>query len=607
MIVQNEKREVLTTSHGEEINFSINVNDPNIFNILRSSLYTNPIKSVVREIISNAVDAHSNANIKEPIEITCPGEYFVVKDFGGGISPERMKAVFSVYGASTKREDNSQIGGFGIGAKSPFSVCDQYLIITHYNGMRYTYQAYIDATGIGKIKIISENSSDDKGTTVKIPVKSSQTYEFKNAVLHYSRHLRVYPKIHGGHYGYYSEPTERAERVLEGEKWAIFKQNPECNLLVDQIPYTIDSYNLNIPTNFVFLFETGELEIAAARESVRLTPNNVEKLKEIVEDYQRTYRALVQDKLEKADTIEEVFEHLNKLPTNARHEWEWKDLKFGYPFIREWNNPEKDESVSSCSLGYKRRIEKSYHTKIYPNGKNCIYAVKDFNGFSPYDNRRIKSHMERENLSVVYIINDKFLEKFLVKTVNLADIKCQPGGTRNAPKFIRGKKHLGRSHALIPLNIQDEVVYCLEWPEYQTLHKLPFEIYKIAPKHQKFVEDKENWYTIDEYLEEKITSKYNEQQMISMYRNWYYNQNFSNFIQFHSLFNESDFEPAKTNNHDGKLLEFMKANDMLKPGKIFNPFDKYPMLKVVDTYKLRHDSISVVKDYIKDLNERSKK
>ena len=81
-----------------------------IFNILRSKLYSNPIKSTCREYASNARDAHVEAGIPEiPIEIYLPSAIdnsFRVRDFGLGISPDRINNVFVLYGNSTKRHSN---------------------------------------------------------------------------------------------------------------------------------------------------------------------------------------------------------------------------------------------------------------------------------------------------------------------------------------------------------------------------------------------------------------------------------------------------------------------------------------------------------------------
>jgi hypothetical protein len=64
------------------------------------------------------------------------------------MSPERIYDIYGVYFESTKRVDNTQIGGYGIGGKTPLAYKrytgvgqDEYdnsfFVITTYNGTKY--------------------------------------------------------------------------------------------------------------------------------------------------------------------------------------------------------------------------------------------------------------------------------------------------------------------------------------------------------------------------------------------------------------------------------------------------------------------------------------
>ena len=79
-----------------------------ILQILRSKMYSNPIRTICQEVMSNARDAHYEVGTpKKPIEVTLPNALapsFVVKDYGPGITPDRMSNVFVKYGCSTKRD-----------------------------------------------------------------------------------------------------------------------------------------------------------------------------------------------------------------------------------------------------------------------------------------------------------------------------------------------------------------------------------------------------------------------------------------------------------------------------------------------------------------------
>src|ERR1700749_2819544 len=80
-----------------------------IFEILRNKMYKNPVIAIAREISCNARYAHREVGKQDiPIEIHLPNAFspqYKVRDFGPGISPERMSKVFIQYATSTKRED----------------------------------------------------------------------------------------------------------------------------------------------------------------------------------------------------------------------------------------------------------------------------------------------------------------------------------------------------------------------------------------------------------------------------------------------------------------------------------------------------------------------
>jgi light-regulated signal transduction histidine kinase (bacteriophytochrome) len=115
MILDTGSNKVITSENfvNDEQNFKIG-NLSVILEILHSKLYSNPMKAMIQEIISNAVDANKENNQENtPIEITFPNVFsnsFSIKDNGIGIDKNRMADIFINYGSSTKRNTNDQIG-----------------------------------------------------------------------------------------------------------------------------------------------------------------------------------------------------------------------------------------------------------------------------------------------------------------------------------------------------------------------------------------------------------------------------------------------------------------------------------------------------------------
>ncbi len=117
-----------------------------IMDILTDKMYKDPIAAICREYLCNAKDAHVENGIPStPIEIKLPTYAYPqleIKDYGPGISPERMKDIFVNIGSSSKRKDADQVGMYGIGSKSAFSYVDSFIVETVTNGTKRVYSVY---------------------------------------------------------------------------------------------------------------------------------------------------------------------------------------------------------------------------------------------------------------------------------------------------------------------------------------------------------------------------------------------------------------------------------------------------------------------------------
>ena len=128
-----------------------------VFQLFTKNVYSNPIGTVVREITSNCFDSHIEANtmkspvvIKRFIDKQTNTQYISFIDYGVGMSPDRIDNIYGIYFESTKRVDNTQIGGFGIGGKSPLAYKrstgqgegeydNSFYVITNFDGIKYCY------------------------------------------------------------------------------------------------------------------------------------------------------------------------------------------------------------------------------------------------------------------------------------------------------------------------------------------------------------------------------------------------------------------------------------------------------------------------------------
>lgn len=298
MKIKNTSFQIQKSEGFQELQYGIKEGDMGlILDILRSKMYSNPIASVCREISSNSRDANREARTSKAIQIsfidnplfeseTC----VVFQDEGTGISPERMADVFVNYGSSTKRNTNTQTGGFGLGAKTPFSYTDSFSIITRVDGKEYTYLTAIEGGKEGKMFLVNEcDTSERNGTQIVIPIKDEDREDFEKEIYRATGFWDKKPV-----YNNFERSLDIDElyshdggKIVENQNHSYYNQiiTDGFYLLIDGIVYNIDHNSVNVRKNYsnpnavvLVSFKTGELTISANRESVQYDKKTIEKI-----------------------------------------------------------------------------------------------------------------------------------------------------------------------------------------------------------------------------------------------------------------------------------------------------------------------------------------
>lgn len=183
MIETREQYKVQSTMGGDKIAMSVDAGAmAHIMNIL-TDLYSDPELAIIREYSTNALDAQVEAGVKRPIEVETPSSlspYFVVRDFGVGLSVDDIHDIYSRYGASTKRGTNDQVGMLGLGCKSALTYASQFTLASTRDGIRCEVSISRDEDGAGSMTVVDTrpvNTPD--GTEVRVPAKSANTLSTK--------------------------------------------------------------------------------------------------------------------------------------------------------------------------------------------------------------------------------------------------------------------------------------------------------------------------------------------------------------------------------------------------------------------------------------------
>lgn len=145
---------------------------PHLFRILRSTLYSNKPRAVLREYFSNAWDAHRQQGIPDrPVRVALPttlDPMLRIRDYGPGMSEETVRGTYAMYGASTKRADDEAVGYLGIGSKSAFSYTDSFTVTSWHGGTKSVYQAVLGESDRGDILLMHREACDPTETGIEI-------------------------------------------------------------------------------------------------------------------------------------------------------------------------------------------------------------------------------------------------------------------------------------------------------------------------------------------------------------------------------------------------------------------------------------------------------
>lgn len=155
--------------------------NPTIMHVLSRDLYQRPIEAVLRETVTNALDSHVEAGTEHiPIDIKLPtifSEEFYIRDYGTGLSLERVKELYLSYGASTRRESNEYTGAFGLGCKASLAYTSAFSVTSYFEGKKYDFLVYYDQDNLPCLD--HRNTEDtDEPNGLKIAFTTLQTNDY---------------------------------------------------------------------------------------------------------------------------------------------------------------------------------------------------------------------------------------------------------------------------------------------------------------------------------------------------------------------------------------------------------------------------------------------
>ncbi|MHB1666030.1 ATP-binding protein [Thiomonas sp.] len=323
-------RAVDTRGLGEESGFRIQAN-AKAFQALSSTLYSDKIAAVLRELGCNAQDSHKAAGIRRPIVVKLPNAInpeFYIQDFGIGMSHAQVKGLYTTYFASTKDDSNDEVGAFGLGSKSPFAYTDSFTVETVKRGVHRVYGVFIGPSGNPRIASVDRRRATKNwasGVKIGFMVQPHDVQQFQDKALEVFQWFDPLPKLLGVEerpqppvlrfrstrlgIATVQRPTNRVYVVMGGVQYPVpddlLKQMDTPALGPSAKPQPF--FNLGYDKVAYLFAEIGEVEVAISRETLSYTKTSIAGLKKLAESARAEVLQLVDDVLSGPGTLLEQF------------------------------------------------------------------------------------------------------------------------------------------------------------------------------------------------------------------------------------------------------------------------------------------------------------
>ena len=430
MKLTSEVVEVTRSKKFETVNYGVDTSNlPMLFSLLRTNLYSNVRGSIIRELVSNVVDAHTEAGKPDAVgEIEWVDQntllgidcQLIIRDFGVGLSPERMRTIYGNYLSSTKRDSNDQIGGFGLGSKSPFAYTDSFFVQTVFDGIKYKYLCYIDETQLGSISNLLEvETTEPNGTEIIIPIKkpSEDKQSFSQAIqdqLPYFKNLK------------FINIEKPKTTILHEEEDFVIVENGirDLHIILGTVAYTINydsmrinHYGLNYLGCCIGLkFGIGELQPTMSREGLFYTEASINKINAKINKVKNRIKSLIEDEMNsQTDYLKWAISVSTKTTGVFYNQWAFSGASSGLVFKSIKGLEVPSTYFNKCFPSFNIRSVTPYSSYRRRTSKNPpLYEANTVRSFSTLVNMPIYKTVEGLSSDKVRALFKKHKDGFIL-------------------------------------------------------------------------------------------------------------------------------------------------------------------------------------------------
>lgn len=449
--------------------FSINF-DATMAYALMSGIAKDKISYPIREISTNAYDANSTV----PFDVQLPTRMdpqFKVRDYGPGLPHDEIFSVYTTFGGSLKRDDDSQVGGLGYGSKSPFAYLisktdggASFQVTSIHNQTKTVYLMSLDETGMPTITTLSSTpaTTEPTGIEVSFNIDNSDISEFHNSANRIYTFFPIIPSITPNNLidPSLSDPIESSPT----NQWSLYDTPNFYGPYVRMgcVAYPIDFSNLPSPyndhrwpfRNSPILFEAaiGSLSFTTSREELGYDARTIQTIVSLLNKFEDDYAEKLQAKVDEAVSYVEacgIYVELQSTHPQTQYLAQQQKLTYkGKHLVNEHSFRLSDvrlqlvtpsevqylDKFTTSGLPLRSRINSTTRASIPATGlkdiKTVVYSSKPK---KPFQVHRLKHHFSKpENAEPFIWIKPNLLElqqaltRYNFDDLKLVDIETLP-------------------------------------------------------------------------------------------------------------------------------------------------------------------------------------
>ena len=429
------------------------------FKILSDGLYSDKIAAPIRELSTNAYDAHvAKGNTHTPFDVHLPSvaePWFSIRDYGIGMSKQELQTTYTTYFDSNKTHSNDFVGCMGLGSKTPFTLSDAFTVTSIKDNKKTTVINYLDAD-VPNFSIISEeNTTEASGTEIKFTPTEANTYDkLRESAQRILGYFDVTPTLT---IGSTTEQVKVPNKMLEGKDWYYVDSQltySDSIILMGNVAYPFNFSDVSddfekkhgwsntyeyrrLVSNLVFRVPIGNLDITASREEIGWTSEGREYMVNFVERVYNEIKDIMNEQLNNCKNFwdarilfnsmvgynEEYYSDIDREGSGSIGHFKWTEKL-------TWNKVDVSERYGDVSKN--PNLEKMNYRLFWLgspkrnryHGADKVNRRSDVNGIIPFDvdveffqndlptgSVSRVNHYVRENKNKVVLMFDEFTNK----------------------------------------------------------------------------------------------------------------------------------------------------------------------------------------------------